>query len=93
MKFLDGKGKTVQMKIRNVETNVSIPEVRSKIKYPWPDMEVGDSVLIQAEEGEAIAEFRRSVVSSAQYYGNKTGKKFKVLFDHDTKSFRVWRIH
>ncbi|SPD76295.1 hypothetical protein PITCH_A890004 [uncultured Desulfobacterium sp.] len=80
------------MKSRNTKNNVKIPEVISKYKFPWSDMHVGDSVLIRAEEGEELAWFRRSVVSSAQYYGNKTGKRFKSLFDMDTKSCRVWRI-
>ena len=40
------------MKIGTIQKDVQIPEVHSKIKYPWPEMNVGDSVLIQAEKGE-----------------------------------------
>ena len=42
------------MKIGKIEKDVKIPEVHSKMKYPWPEMNVGDSVLIQAEKGEKL---------------------------------------
>ena len=42
------------MKIGKIEKKVEIPEVHSKFKYPWPDMEAGDSVLIEAEKGKGF---------------------------------------
>ncbi len=80
------------MKIYEIEQNVEIPEVHSKIKYPWPDMKVGDSVLINAEEGEMLYKLKRKIGLSARYYGEKTGKKFKAMIDYDGNGIRVWRI-
>lgn len=79
------------MKIGTIEKDVKIPEVHSKIKYPWPEMSVGDSVLIQAEKGEKLYNLKRKVGPSARYYGEKTGKVFKTLIDHGEGGVRVWR--
>ena len=80
------------MKIGKIEQKVKIPEVHSKINYPWPDMKVGDSVLIQADEGESLYNLKRKVGPSARYYGEKTDKQFKTLIDHETNGVRVWRV-
>ena len=80
------------MKIGSIQKDVQIPEVRSRIKYPWPEMEVGDSVLIVAEEGEKLYNLKRKVGPSARYYGEKTGKQFRTLIDYDSNGVRVWRL-
>ncbi len=80
------------MKIGTIEKNVSIPEVHSKIMYPWPDMNVGDSVFFKAEEGESVQGLKRKVGPAARYYGEKTGKSFRALIDRDEdEGVRVWR--
>ena len=79
------------MKIGNIEEKVEIPVVHSKYQYPWPQMEVGDSVLIQPDKGEATFDLKRKIGPSARYYGEKTGKKFKVLMDREGNGVRVWR--
>ena len=81
------------MKIGKIEKKVEIPEVHSSIKYPWPGMQVGESVLIQADEGETLYNLKRKVGPSARYYGEKTGKQFKTMIDHDTNGVRVWRVN
>ncbi len=80
------------MKIYEIEKNVQIPAVHSKIKYPWPDMKVGESVLIQAEKGEKLYALKRKVGPSARYYGEKSGKQFKTLLEHGNNGVRVWRL-
>ncbi len=80
------------MKIQKIEENVPIPEVHSAIKYPWPNMKVGNSVLIVAEKGEKLYNLKRKVGPAARYYGEKTGKQFKTLIDHSENGVRVWRI-
>ena len=40
------------MEIGKIEKEVKIPTVHSAIKFPWPDMEVGESVFIAADKGE-----------------------------------------
>ena len=80
------------MEIRKIEKDVPIPEVHSKHKYPWSEMKVGDSVFIQAEDGDSIYHLKRTVGPAARYYGDKTAKKFKTLVDHENNGVRVWRI-
>ena len=41
------------MIIGKIEKKVKIPTVHSKNQYPWGQMEVGDSVFIEAEKGRA----------------------------------------
>ncbi len=80
------------MKIGKIEKNVEIPLMRTKTKYPWPDMEVGDSVLIYLEEGKSLAGFRRKTSNFAHYYGDLTGKKFRSQIDRSANGVRIWRV-
>ena len=80
------------MKIGKIEKKVPIPVVHSKTKYPWDQMEVGDSVFIEAEKGQSLFELKRKVGPSARYYGDVTGKKFKTLMIREENGVRVWRI-
>jgi len=59
--------------------------------YPWPNMEVGDSVLFQADKGESIRALRRRVGVSAYHYGKASGKKFATKLQPKENGFRVWR--
>ena len=80
------------MKINKIQQNIPVPDVRSRVRYPWSRMEIGDSVLILAGENEQVELFKRKIYQSARYYGDKTGKKFKHLFDHEENGVRVWRV-
>ena len=63
-----------------------------KIKYPWPHMKVGDSVFIQAEDGELLYKLKRNVWTSSHHHGKRTGKKFSIRVDQANNGVRVWRI-
>jgi hypothetical protein len=80
------------MKIGKIEKNFEIPAVHSKNKYPWDQMEVGDSVFVEAEEGQSLSDLKRIVGPSARYYGEVTGKKFKTLMIREENGVRVWRL-
>jgi hypothetical protein len=80
------------MKIGTIEKNVEIPAVHSKQKFPWDEMEVDDSVLIKAEEGQSLFNLKRIVGPAARYYGIVTGKKFKTLMIREENGVRVWRL-
>lgn len=60
--------------------------------YPWPEMEIGDSVLFQAGKGESIKNIRRKVGGAAYHYGKISGKKFATKIFPEDNSLRVWRI-
>lgn len=81
------------MKINSIERNIQIPEVNSKIKYPWSGMKVGDSVLFKPENGETLCNIKRKISPAARYYGEKTGKQYKTLIDHGVNGVRVWRVN
>jgi hypothetical protein len=78
--------------ISEINKNVKMPTVHSKFSYPWEGMEVNDSVLIKAEQGESLDILKRQVGPSARYYGNVTGKKFKALLVRQENGIRIWRI-
>ncbi len=80
------------MKIGKIEKYVKMPTVPSRFKYPWPDMEVGDSVIIAANKGESLTNLMKKVRPSAYYYGDLTGKKFKTLIAREDCGVRVGRI-
>ncbi len=80
------------MKINKVEKNVPIPVVHSKQKFPWGEMEVGDSVFVKATKEQTLFALKRKVGPSARYYGNVTGKKFKTLMIREDNGVRIWRL-
>ena len=80
------------MKKGKVEKKVPIPVVHSKFKYPWAWMELGDSVLIIADNGETLSKLKRRVGRAGRYYGQINGKKFKILMMREENGVRVWRI-
>ena len=80
------------MKIHKIEKDVAIPIVKSRIKYPWNKMEVGDSVLIEPDNGQTLFQLKRIVGPSASYFGNVTGRKFKTMMMKEENGVRTWRI-
>lgn len=75
-----------------IETGVPIPKVSkpTRVKYPWADMEIGNSFLVECEPDEATAR-RASVVSSASAWARRhaPGRKFSVRSVDG--GIRVWR--
>jgi len=63
-----------------IERGVPIPERKSGITtpnpWPWPEMEVDDSVFIPAKSGETATTIRKRVRPFA--YGFRHNKKFKT---------------
>jgi len=78
------------------------PELSSAIKemqdakpamtaYPWSDMEVGDSILFQAEQGENLESISTEIETSISQYSKLTGKKFSTQKRPSENGFRIWR--
>ena len=80
------------MQIGKIEKNVEVPVVHSSFKFPWKEMEVGDSVFVEVEKGQSLFNLKRKVGPSARYYGVVTGKKFKTLMISEDNGVRVWRV-
>lgn len=70
-----------------IEKGIPVTDGRSLrkgcCKYPWADMEVGDSFLVTHVNQKAMA-------TTAGYHSRKTGRKFKA--SKVENGVRVWRI-
>ena len=80
------------MKFGKIEKKVPIPEINLKVKYPWPDMKVGDSIFFEPEKGETLDKLNRTVSNSYRHYGYGTDKKFKTMLMLEENGIRVWRM-
>lgn len=79
---------TTEFKIRK---NVKMPRRREDggygFKYPFPDMEVGDSFVVKNRSKKAL----ESAAAAARAYGARNGKKFS----HRTigkNEIGIWRV-
>jgi hypothetical protein len=59
-----------------IDKNRPIPKNVSK--YPFPEMEVGDSFVVSDKNLTVHDIEYKRIASSAFMYGKKTGKKFKL---------------
>ena len=59
--------------------------------YPWSDMEIGDSILLQAEQGETLDSISNEIETSISQYSKITGKEFAIKRIYLSNGFRVWR--
>lgn len=66
-----------------IEKNIPVPDWRVRARYPFKDMQVGDSFLIP--QGD-----RKKVYPAASAAGARHGKKFAVRKVDD--GVRVWRV-
>ena len=63
-----------------IEKNVQMPRTNTSGKYPFGEMEVGDSFVTT----------EKYVRAASQIFGKLNGKKFVTRTQED-KSIRVWR--
>lgn len=60
-------------------------------KYPFAEMEIGDSVLV--EGGRDGGTFGSSAYVAAQQYGRRVGRKFAGRKEPgETGKVRIWRV-
>jgi hypothetical protein len=66
------------MKVGQIEKGIPIPKFYGPraSRYPFNEMEVGDSILIEAEKNEDLLRVRGSARSSMRQYGIRHGMKF-----------------
>jgi len=69
------------MKKLKISKNVPIPN--RGCKYPFADMEVGDSILFDRE-------YANTIRASARYYFQKAG--WKLISRSDGDKTRLWRV-
>jgi hypothetical protein len=79
-----------------IEEGIPIPGRKAGITvetpWPWPDMDVDQSVFVPAKKGENASNIRERV--TPHQYGRKSDKKFKTRWmKHNGKfGIRVWRV-
>jgi hypothetical protein len=82
--------KDKKMKIQ-IEKNIPIPTKR--YKYPWNQMQVGDSFFVKSSKKETELIRGRLKSGSIQYAArSKDNKKFIVRIVNDPRGVRCWRI-
>lgn len=65
-----------------IDKNIPIPE---STKYPWKDMEVGDSFLAKVQSYTAMYQ-------QAKYWAKRRDLKRKWKVSKEDEGFRIWRI-
>ena len=75
------------MRIAMIEKNVPVPALVSlgPKKYPFSDMDVGDSFFWKYEKGKA----KKSIRNAAYMHGKRYGKTF--VSRSEPSGVRVWR--
>lgn len=72
-----------------IEKGVPVARANAAEKYPFNDMEVGDSFLVPKDKGNHVR-------NAASKHGTYGGKKFITRArnekDHGESGMRVWRI-
>lgn len=63
-----------------IEKDVPMPNTRNRTKYPWAEMEVGDSILCETVNARL----------SAYHYGHRYGLKFSARIAG--VGVRIWRV-
>ena len=79
-----------------IEKGIALPAAKGgplgkgKNKYPWKEMEVGDSFYTPAPEGRTLAKYRPTISGCASLAAKRLGMKFATRRDGD--GLRVWRV-
>jgi len=81
------------MKIGQIEKDIPLPSGRNAqlILYPFAEMEIGDSFLVDIEN-EKISTVRNRLTSRANHLKKRDGKIFSTRKMNNETSIRVYRI-
>jgi len=78
-----------------IDKNVPIPKSRKEgygIKYPFGEMDIGDSFEIKANSRKEIINIRGRIFSACSYYNKLTTIKIKITTRLINNKIRCWRI-
>lgn len=77
-----------------IEKGIPAPKQKNTSKYPFADMEVGDSVYVDGQRSsynQAVKDGAKfSALPTAHQYGKRSGKKFTGR--NEGSGVRIWRI-
>lgn len=72
------------METYKIEKNVPLPVQSGPCKYPFAEMEVGDSILVR-NVGKS------SILSYARYWSAKNKNKYAWYAEQEKDGVRIWR--
>lgn len=76
-----------------IEKGIPIP-THKKIKYPFDEMEVGDSFLIECINDPRKKKHIQSYVASVlNRYNKQEQKTMKIKTRREKEGLRVWRVY
>ena len=77
-----------------VDKGVPLPPAsvvgRARRRYPWRELNVGDSFLVPIRKGQTVKALQRQIGSLADSIRNRSGMRFTVRQADD--GVRVWRV-
>jgi hypothetical protein len=75
----------------DIEKNVPLPIRVKPSKYPWAEMQVGDSFLFLPQDGESTRDTQLRACNAASQWGRRHTTRFTVRTLKDG-NVRVWRV-
>ena len=72
-----------------IEKDIPLPTTGRRVKYPFKDMEVGDSFFVPPEGHFGGEPLRKRINQNAYQNGRKIGMKFITRVEK--RGVRVWR--
>lgn len=76
-----------------IEKNIPIPEPKKrKCKYPFNEMEVGDSFFYPIENNLSTNEMQMRLVNASCSFNRKNGNTYKFRSTQLKNGVRIWRI-
>lgn len=85
------KPQLVRLEEPMIEKGIPVPPRNKWTNYPFPKMEVNDSVLMLPKDGESMLKFRERVTAAVVYTKRGTKKIFTTR-KVDGGGIRVWRV-
>jgi len=70
---------------------LNVPRGGRPCKYPFNEMNIGDSFLVPFSDLEGLPKPRVKIWSAASYYGSRHSVKFSVHKINE-EGYRVWRV-
>jgi hypothetical protein len=70
-----------------IDKNVPIPKGRHNAKYPWKELEVGDSFFIPGKDAKSTSGIKRSAKNSAGI-----DILTRAVTENGVNGMRVWRF-
>jgi len=73
-----------------IEKSIPAPQSHHLAKYPWPQMEVGDSIFFEGQSTSRKNGGNNNAVDAAYSWGKDNNRKFTVRTENG--GVRIWRI-